>query len=444
MKIKFLIFLLLTSFTALFAEEVLICTPLRGGSVVLYNEEAIEKGKFDKKHISTDPSSPFNVPVVIGEVVPKGKDLIQVLYINGKKVAMFFPNKIKEKSIDWGAHIYAKYDREISFGGGYSDSRKRNGYPIFSWYPYKEFLKLESYKDSILYFVGNDDIRRMGYYYGHPYKIRHLGFDHSYKNQQDADRFNYLWLDFTPLFKDDSRRAHEMPLRPYGWAPHYGLKDHSKSIKDVLSSFVPQSEYMDSCRSKYNIDTLTSFSSKYLGQEVYLNGRYDQFESNSDFSQSGYWTLDSISFEQPSNFYPNSRFSYFAHFTSSSDPSKNYSLYIPYNGFKNIELAVDKRNRDESNRIAEEQRRNQERSDEEQEERKQEDMYAKKYGRANAKLIMNGEVKLGWTKEMCRESWGDPYDSTRVTTQYGSFEAWWYGSGYVLYFQGNKLVMIQD
>lgn len=67
----------------------------------------------------------------------------------------------------------------------------------------------------------------------------------------------------------------------------------------------------------------------------------------------------------------------------------------------------------------------------------------KRFGTANAKLIMEGVVKIGMSKAMCRESWGEPDDINKSIGSWGNHEQWVYGSSY-LYFEGNKLTAIQN
>lgn len=67
----------------------------------------------------------------------------------------------------------------------------------------------------------------------------------------------------------------------------------------------------------------------------------------------------------------------------------------------------------------------------------------KRFGAENTKLILEGKVKLGMTKEMCRESWGNPYDINRSVGSWGTHEQWVYGDSY-LYFEGNTLTSIQN
>ena len=66
----------------------------------------------------------------------------------------------------------------------------------------------------------------------------------------------------------------------------------------------------------------------------------------------------------------------------------------------------------------------------------------KKWGSKTAKEICEGEVRLGWSKEKCRLSWGEPRDINTSIGSWGVHEQWCYGQGY-LYFENGKLTSIQ-
>lgn len=66
------------------------------------------------------------------------------------------------------------------------------------------------------------------------------------------------------------------------------------------------------------------------------------------------------------------------------------------------------------------------------------------YGASNAKTIMEGKVRVGFTKSMCREAWGNPDDINRTITSWGTHEQWVYGHESYLYFDGDKLTTIQN
>lgn len=69
-----------------------------------------------------------------------------------------------------------------------------------------------------------------------------------------------------------------------------------------------------------------------------------------------------------------------------------------------------------------------------------------KYGKTYAKLIADGKVRIGMTKEMCRESWGEPDDINVSIGSWGRHEQWVYGETYssYLYFENGKLTAIQN
>ena len=74
---------------------------------------------------------------------------------------------------------------------------------------------------------------------------------------------------------------------------------------------------------------------------------------------------------------------------------------------------------------------------------KRETELTKKFGAANANLILEGKVRIGMTKAMCEESWGYPDDINKSIGSWGTHEQWVYGGSY-LYFEGNKLTAIQN
>lgn len=85
-----------------------------------------------------------------------------------------------------------------------------------------------------------------------------------------------------------------------------------------------------------------------------------------------------------------------------------------------------------------------EKQKEEREDRIYKQSLIKKYGARNATLILDEQVRIGFTKEMCVESWGEPRYINSTITRFGKQEQWVYGIGCYLYFVGNKLIGIQN
>lgn len=67
----------------------------------------------------------------------------------------------------------------------------------------------------------------------------------------------------------------------------------------------------------------------------------------------------------------------------------------------------------------------------------------KKWGAKIAKDICEGVVRLGWDRDKCWMSWGDPLDINTSIGSWGRHEQWCYRSSY-LYFENGKLTSIQN
>jgi hypothetical protein len=67
----------------------------------------------------------------------------------------------------------------------------------------------------------------------------------------------------------------------------------------------------------------------------------------------------------------------------------------------------------------------------------------KRYGQKKADLILQGKVEVGFTKEMCKEAWGNPKSKNTTENRSGIHEQWVYGGGRYLYFDNGVLTTIQ-
>ena len=59
-----------------------------------------------------------------------------------------------------------------------------------------------------------------------------------------------------------------------------------------------------------------------------------------------------------------------------------------------------------------------------------------KYGETNGNRILNGEIWIGMTAQMCRDAIGNPYKVNRTRTAYNNHEQWIYGSKYIYFDNG--------
>lgn len=62
---------------------------------------------------------------------------------------------------------------------------------------------------------------------------------------------------------------------------------------------------------------------------------------------------------------------------------------------------------------------------------------------ATVDLIVNGQIRIGMTARMVRESWGRPNDINRTITATGVREQWVYGGGRYVYLEDGVVVTIQ-
>lgn len=68
--------------------------------------------------------------------------------------------------------------------------------------------------------------------------------------------------------------------------------------------------------------------------------------------------------------------------------------------------------------------------------------YINKYGQIYGELIAQGKVKTGMNTEMCRSSWGMPFNIKKNTFETTVYEVWYYGLGYSLHFENGILTRI--
>jgi len=67
-----------------------------------------------------------------------------------------------------------------------------------------------------------------------------------------------------------------------------------------------------------------------------------------------------------------------------------------------------------------------------------------KYGTVNGSLIADEKVSIGMTIDMCRQSWGIPYDSNKITKEKSIVETWYYGWHHILHFTNGVLTEIEE
>ena len=95
-------------------------------------------------------------------------------------------------------------------------------------------------------------------------------------------------------------------------------------------------------------------------------------------------------------------------------------------------------------RAEEARKREEARLQQEKEQKERKAALYRKYGKATAELIMEGKVRIGMTRAMCREAWGSPEDINTMSGSWGVHEQWVYGLSSYLYFENGILSSIQN
>ena len=68
----------------------------------------------------------------------------------------------------------------------------------------------------------------------------------------------------------------------------------------------------------------------------------------------------------------------------------------------------------------------------------------KEWGRDICRLIADGEIVVGMTKDQVRASWGRPQSVNSTVSSSGTDEQWVYGVGQYVYFENGVMTMLQQ
>lgn len=418
------------------SNEVLLCPP--NGKISIFNEHTLESGKFKKDDVLMSPKAPIYAPIVICDTIlfNKGKDIAHLITINGEKGVLYYPYKMTEKFSDYGYSAFAKYENDNN-GSSYKNrsSGKRISSPQYSWYRYEDYAHLSDLKDSILYYNSSNPLAGKQFDRGQVFKINSFGFG----SRPDFQSGEYR-LELELGYKDFRDSYYSLTLYLYPDSNN-GSRNHKSTytIQELLNVLIPENQYKDLCKNRYDKNMIDSISNLYLGKEIFWDylPQYPVRQKERD-----YWILEDIHIGKVTNPDDGLVFAYFGTLKSTENKGTSY-MYIPLKGRDDIELADDHRAKLEVERKLKEERKLKRKKEEEKwyQERKTE--LTKKYGKAKASLIIEGYVEIGMTKEMCIDAWGYPLDSSSIIKQTGNGEMWIY-DGSILYFEGNKLTMIQD
>lgn len=314
----------------------------------------------------------------------------------------------------------------------------------------------EKFKEKIIYPIKKNNIIKTSfgqneYYhafeYGEPYKFIGISFD-------TPLRFpfgNTLAKEIFIIGENEDQTIIKVPIKVYDWNFEKPNSNKDLTIDNLTSVIVSEEDLLELTKEKIDTTIYNNILEHWLGEDIYFDSSHYNRDSEEVYQiinkkrnfirdpSSDYYKLDDL------KWYPSKKNAPLLH-PYIIIKNSSYTIAVPIN--KSLDLALIKSD-EYKERVRQEELLNEQKIKEQEEEReKREANYKqeliKKYGKNNADLILSHNVKIGFSKEMCLESWGSPYDTTSLTTQYGKTEAWLYYSGKILYFQKNKLIMIID
>lgn len=413
--------------------EYLIAKPEKMNAIIdeskrtIYNAEAISSLKFKKENLYDGDF--YGIPLKFEELIENKKYLLQIFTINGQRLGYYIPKKSKKADRDapyrfhakWSHNIYTNPEPDhLDYGPGWK------AYSVDSINMVNDLLRT----DSILVYIGSyESSKDMGLelMYGDECKLGDLILTYNLvcKFQTIKKPIKYGKLKIIQSRED---KIFERHFSENLW------------FSNILDMFKPRAQVAQECKNKYNADSIALFKDSLIGTQIYLDSSYyvyPEVEGNKlKKVERGFYTVTDIEF-----LYNSTNSGYIMRLED--EANKQYSFKLPYNcQVEYIPASVKRAQMEDVQRQEEEyERKRNVLIDAENKAYIKE--LTKKYGYKNATIIADGAVRIGFTKQMCEEAWGAPYTTSRITTEYGSSEVWYY-NGSALFFRGNKLVIIQD
>ena len=454
-------------------------TMLKGKTIVIppiekvsldcfYSPDALIKNKFDKKHRRT--LEIFGKNIYVSEVarINQGndkKDAYIITMNNGEEeFIMYLPLCYNANDTS----LYTKFGNSRRVARTFRIDKVVNPDDLEILHYDGTLLDsiIDIYQDKMVYpmedqtaYYCKDDGKTGGYDSEYVAKIQEpilfKGFefmdDPDWRSSQNS--FKYLYA----IFEKNSREYYTkvFPAQRFSFNGCSYETNNCLNLSRFMSTFLPEDKYL--AQSASYLDTLVlERIQREIGKEYFL--KYDSIRTRPNYPidslireikhvgnyssdhlySGGYYRIKDVKLLPCSNHKP-----LFHYFVILED---NDSIAFPLNNdFFNIAIdgetqhKIDELRRQENEALSAQRQAQLDREDEQYSQQ-----LIRKFGMSNAKLILNGEVRIGFTKAMCIESWGEPYDINRTITRNGTFEQWVYGLGTYLYFEGNTLTGIQD
>lgn len=249
------------------------------------------------------------------------------------------------------------------------------------------------------------------------------------------------------VFSNKQGVKHYLPIN----AANIEEDKYGHQLHNLTNAFFSEADLQTYCERNRDSNLIDMVEQHYVGLEVFIDeSKLDKGKTERAFNTAyygetlkdwgdGYFHITDVKM-LPSH----SNRPYFNYFAIASNGNSEFAIPIDTD-FSDIVVSASihrKELAEETSRI--ERERIEREAEWAKQERQEQAALARKYGSANAKLISEGSIRLGFPKAMVKESWGSPYDSMTVSNNYGTVECWIYGFGTYVYFSGNKVVQIID
>lgn len=368
---------------------------------IIYTQESLIKNKFTKKYLCKD--------TLVGKKV------------HVSDVYMINPNKKKKKAVimclNTDSNVYVIHLPLCLEGHNYYSSIdvKTENICLF-YYDYDEIVEANNRYCSKKSF---HKVKEGGHY-------KYLGNEPSV-----IDSFKFKDNNLYAYYKNKMNES-GIFIAPYNTGEFHSYYYYEK-LDEFLSEIILEEDLIDECKKRYDSVYIDSIKRTFLNKEVYYS------QENYVAEENKFNLCTNIEIKNTGRKEPNYQF-----VITLTNNNGSKDIIITKDNMKFIELAEEYREKKKIKEEKEEQERITHEALLAKEEAEYKAKLIHKYGKQNALLILNNEVKLGFTKAMCIEAWGKPSEINRTITRYGTREQWVYGLGCYLYFDGNILSGIQD
>lgn len=390
---------------------------------MLFTETALIKNNYKPKYLYS--GSIKNKPVIIEkiELINKGTEkesVVILLNSETEKIVLYYPGRIKRN----GNNYYVRIENDFLSGLYYAPYQKM------------EYLRNHNIIESVKlpHYIAENIESFEKKCVGNSYYIP--------QNTQGYERYGKKTLYVNQLVKDQVKGQYyiDVTIDNENESIYINPYDDDNALTYFISLRTIDS-LKEAAKNSKRTQFFNDININYSGKEIHIEETYC-LNSNYEWTSinEGYYTyIGSEIIEVPKGG------GMFDSCSKVQSVNTNQIFWIPFccEEFHSKIILADKYRREKTRKKLEAEE--QEKLYQQKlaaEEKTEHNRLVKAYGAANAKLIEDGVIKLGFSKKMVEEAWGYPDDTTIVTNYNGTIECWIYGLSSFVYFRNGKVVQI--